>query len=92
MTIDITVKTDPELSSRSEANEYGKLKGITARSLAGPCVNIEYIGMRGKRVKGGFTVNTRAFAKLCHKFLAAYVAGGGTFDDLTDENGKGVEP
>mgnify|MGYP001163215241 FL=1 len=85
MSIDITVKVDPKLSSRGASNEYGKLTGITVRSLAGPCTNIEWIGMRGKAVKGGFTINTRAFAKLCHKFLAAYVAGGGTFDDLHEE-------
>lgn len=90
MTIDITVKTDPDFSHRWESNEGGKLTALRVRSSDGPCTNIGWIGMRGKSVRGGFTVNTRAFAKLCHRFLAAYVAGGGTFDDLVDENGEKV--
>jgi hypothetical protein len=86
MTIDITVKTDVQTSAMFHNNGTAYLTAIVVRSsFTSPNVNINVIGKRGRELIGGLTINTRAFAKLCHKFLAAYIAGGGTFDDLKKE-------
>jgi len=85
--IDITVKTDPKVSFIQGRNGHFKMTSIRASQWGNNRykVILDGYGMRGTGINGGFEINTRAFAKLCHKFLAAYVAGGGTFDDLIDE-------
>jgi len=85
--IDITVKTDPERSYIQGRNGHFKLHAMRVHALHHEThgkIWLDGLRQNGAAINGGFEINTRAFARLCHKFLAAYVAGGGTFDDLIE--------